>query len=135
MTESKTGENKGSSLRVLVVDDNIDAARTVALLLKKYGHDVRAVYDGPAALDAARGFQPNLIFLDIGLPGMNGYEVAQKVRADLELGNVMLVAMTGYGQEADKQRSREAGFDHHLVKPADINTIKQILASVSRAAT
>lgn len=122
-----------AALRVLVVDDNVDAARTLAVLLNKYGHDARAVYDGSAALDAARGFQPNLIFLDIGLPGMNGYEVAQKVRAQQEFGNVVLVAMTGYGQEKDKQRSREAGFDHHLVKPADFNAFKQILAGVAQA--
>ena len=114
------------------MDDNVDAAESLAVLLKANGHEVRAVHDGPSALEAAREYHPNLILLDIGLPGMNGFEVAKKVREELELGNVVLVAMTGYGQESDKQRSQEAGFDHHLVKPADFSTVQQILATVSQ---
>ena len=83
---------------------------------------------------AAREYRPNLILLDIGLPGMNGFEVAKKVREEIELGKVVLVAMTGYGQEADKQRSHEAGFNYHLVKPADFSQVKQILATVAEVA-
>ncbi len=125
----KTNEAKGRALRILVVDDNKDAAESLAMLLKADGHDVQAVYDGLAALDAARRYRPNLILLDIGLPGMNGFEVAKKVRNELELGNVVLVAMTGYGQESDKQSTQEAGFDHHLVKPADFNEVKHLVAT------
>jgi CheY-like chemotaxis protein len=119
------------ALRVLVVDDNRDAAQTLAMLLKIHGHDVQAVHDGRTAFEAALVFRPHLILLDLGLPGMNGFEVATKVRQDPELSQVVLVAMTGYGQESDKQRSQKAGFDLHLVKPADFEEIKQILATVS----
>ena len=125
-----TGATQGPSLRVLVVDDNFDAARTLAVLLKANGHQVEVAYDGPTAVEAARVYRPNLILLDIGLPRMDGFEVAKKIRHELDLGNVILVAMTGYGQEADKQHSMEVGFDYHLVKPADFNAVKQILASV-----
>lgn len=123
---------RGPGLRVLVVDDNVDAARMLTVLLKKSGHDVQEANDGPSALEAALGFRPHLILLDIGLPGMNGFDVAKIVRNEPQLGKVVLVAMTGYGQEADKQRSREAGFDHHLVKPASFDDVKRILATVSR---
>ena len=86
----KADETKGPSLRVLVVDDNVDAAQSLAVLLKANGHEVQAVHDGPTALEAAREYRPNLILLDIGLPGMNGFEVAKKVREELELGKVVL---------------------------------------------
>jgi CheY-like chemotaxis protein len=134
MTElgGQTEDVRGPSLRVLVVDDNVDAAHTLTVLLKKSGHEVQEANDGPSALEAALGFRPNLIVLDIGLPGMNGFEVAKKIRNEPELAEVVLVAMTGYGQEADKQRSRESGFDHHLVKPASFDDVKRILATVSR---
>jgi CheY-like chemotaxis protein len=115
---------------VLVVDDNFDAAQTLAVLLRVNGHQVQVAHDGPTAVEAARVYRPNLILLDIGLPGMNGFEVAKKVRNELDLGNVVLVAMTGYGQDADKQRSQESGFDFHLVKPTNFSAVKQILASV-----
>jgi CheY-like chemotaxis protein len=126
-----TDTAQGPSLRILVVDDNLDAAQTLAILLRANGHQVEAVHDGPTALEVARSYRPNLILLDIGLPGMDGFEVAKKVRQDLDLGNVVLVAMTGYGQESDKQRSKEVGFDHHLIKPADFSKVKEILATVS----
>jgi PAS domain S-box-containing protein len=128
----ETGEAKAPPLRVLVVDDNVDAAQTLATLLKAYGHEAQAVYDGPTAVEAARAYRPNLILLDIGLPEMDGFEVAKKVREEPELSSVVLVALTGYGQETDKQRSEEAGFDHHLVKPADFSKVKEILASVAQ---
>jgi PAS domain S-box-containing protein len=117
-------------LRILIVDDNADAAKTLAVLLKANGHDAQTVFDGPSAIEAAREYRPHLILLDIGLPGMNGFEVAKKVRTDEDLQEVVLVALTGYGQESDKQLSQEAGFNHHLVKPADFNKIKQILETV-----
>ena len=126
-------EAHGQSLRVLVVDDNIDVAQTLAVLLKSCGHKVEVAHDGPTALEAARTYRPNLILLDIGLPGMDGFEVAKKVRQEMDLGNVVLVAMTGYGQDSDKKRTQEIGFDHHLVKPADFREIKQILPTVARS--
>jgi len=119
------------SRRVLVVDDNVDAAESLAHLLRASRHEVRTAHDGPTAVAAALDFRPDMMLLDIGLPGLDGYEVAQKVRQESSLGRVVLVAMTGYGQDTDKERSRAAGFDHHLVKPADFSQVKQILATVS----
>ena len=121
----------GRSLRVLVVDDNVDTVTTLALLVKESGHDVRTAYDGPTVLEAALDYRPNVVLLDIGLPGLNGFEVAKRLRQQPALQNVVLVAMTGYGQESDRQRSQEAGFDHHLVKPGDLGKVLQILATVS----
>ncbi len=121
----------GPSLRVLVVDDNVDTVTTLALLVEQSGHDVRTAYDGPSVLEAALDYRPNVVLLDIGLPGLNGFEVAKQLRRQPALQNVVLVAMTGYGQESDRQRSKEAGFDHHLVKPGGFGTVLEILASAS----
>ncbi|MBC7852874.1 MAG: response regulator, partial [Pirellulaceae bacterium] len=118
-------------LRVLVVDDNKDAALTLGMLLRATGQDVRTAHDGLAALEAAVDFRPQVVLLDIGLPRMDGYEVAKKIRQQANFKDVTLVAMTGYGQESDRQLSREAGFDHHLVKPADFKQVQKILESVS----
>jgi PAS domain S-box-containing protein len=120
-----------ASLRVLVVDDNVDAAESLALLLRASRHEVRTAHDGPTALQAALDYRPNVVLLDIGLPGLNGLEVAKRIRQQPALKNTVLVAMTGYGQETDRQRSREAGFDAHLVKPADFGMVQQILATVT----
>jgi CheY-like chemotaxis protein len=124
----------GPALRVLVVDDNIDTAETLAMLLKDSGYDVRTAHDGPTALEAALDYRPNVVLLDIGLPGLDGFEVAKRIRQQPVLQNVVLVAMTGYGQESDRRRSQEAGFDHHLVKPADFGKVQQILATASKKA-
>ena len=105
--------------RVLVVDDSRDAAETLALLVELSGHEARVAYDGPSALEIARGFQPQVVLLDIGLPGMSGYDVARAVRADPRLRSALLVAVTGWGADEDRRRSREAGFDLHLTKPTD----------------
>src|SRR5580700_9878278 len=94
-------------------------------------HDVRTVYDGSTVLEAALDYRPNVVLLDIGLPGLNGFEVAKQLRRQPALQNAMLVAMTGYGREGDRQRSQEAGFDHHLVKPGDFGKVLHILAAVS----
>jgi signal transduction histidine kinase/DNA-binding response OmpR family regulator len=110
---------QGARHRILVVDDNADAAESLALLLQIAGHEVQSCHDGPAALAAAQAFQPDIILLDIGLPGMDGHEVARRLRAQKEFEKVLLVALTGYGQDEDQRRSREAGFDHHLVKPVE----------------
>jgi len=121
----------GPSLRVLVVDDNVDTAQTLVLLLEASGHDVRIGHDGPTALEAALDFRPHVVLLDIGLPGLDGYEVAKRIRRQSVVPNMMLVAMTGYGQETDRQRSQAAGFDHHLVKPVDYGKVEEILTGVA----
>lgn len=114
-------------LRILVVDDNPDAAESMSVLLQLAGHIVRSVHDGPAALGAARELQPDVVLLDIGLPGMTGYEVAEQLRQMPWTRRPILVAMTGYGQEEDLQRARAAGFDHHLVKPVNFEALSRIL--------
>ncbi len=121
------------SLRVLVVDDNVDTAATLAMLVRESGHDVRIAYDGSSVLEAALDFRPDVILLDIGLPGLNGYEVGKQIRQQPALQNTVLVALTGYGQENDRQSSQEAGFDHHLVKPGDFGKVLQILTTVSES--
>jgi CheY-like chemotaxis protein len=121
----------GPALRVLVVEDNADMAESLELLLQISGHDVRTAHDGPTALEAADDFQPNVVLLDIGLPGLDGFEIAKRLRGLPVFQNVMLVAMTGYGQEADRRRSQEAGFNHHLLKPVDFRQVKHLLAAVA----
>ena len=117
-------------LRVLVVDDNEDTVSSFSMLLKASGHDVRTAYDGPTAVQAALDYRPGVVLLDIGLPGLNGYEVAKRIRQHPNLKNVVLVALTGYGRDSDRQLSLQAGFDHHLVKPARLEQLQQILATV-----
>jgi two-component system, chemotaxis family, sensor kinase Cph1 len=116
--------------RVLVVDDNVDAAQSLAMFLELLGHDVRVAHDGPSALALASEFTPELALLDIGLPGMDGHELARRMRAAPGLQSTMLVALTGWGTEEDKQRSREAGFDEHLIKPVDSAKLRGVLASL-----
>lgn len=119
------------SQRILVVDDNRDAANSLGALLQMLGADVRVVHDGEAALDAFDAFRPRVTLLDIGMPGMDGYEVARRIRARPDARSAALIALTGWGQEKDRQRTAEAGFDCHLTKPVDINTVAAALASVS----
>jgi signal transduction histidine kinase/ActR/RegA family two-component response regulator len=129
LTEIATSQSGG--LRVMVVDDNADAAESLAVLLEMTGHTVRLAYDGPSALQAVITHRPHVVLLDIGLPGLDGFEVAQRIRARLALDGVTLVALTGYGQDSDRQRALDVGFDYHLVKPADFGEIEKILATVS----
>jgi PAS domain S-box-containing protein len=121
-----------SRRRVLVVDDNVDGAESLAKLLQFSGHETRTAHSGPEALDAARPFKPEVVFLDIGLPGMSGYEVAKRLRREPSLSGAVLVALTGWGSEDDKRQSGAAGFDFHLTKPADAAAIENILARVAR---
>jgi len=117
--------------RVLVVDDNRDSAETIAMLVELWGHQVRVVHDGRAALATlteAPDWLPDVVLLDIGLPGIDGYEVARRLRREPSLDGILMVAMTGYGQERDRELSREAGFDHHLVKPVDPAKLQALLA-------
>ena len=117
--------------RILVVDDNRDAADSLGVLLQTLGADVRVVHDGKAALDAFDAFHPRVTLLDIGMPGMDGYEVARRIRARPDAQGTALIALTGWGQERDRRRTAEAGFDCHLTKPVDINTVVAALASVA----
>jgi len=127
-------ERATHSLKVLVVDDNVDAAKGIARLLQAYGHETRVAHEGAAAMQAALEFVPDVVLLDIGLPVINGFQVAKWIRQELTLQNVVLVALTGYGQESDRQRTQDAGFDHHLVKPADFKAVQRILAEVAKNA-
>jgi PAS domain S-box-containing protein len=118
-------------LRLLVVDDNVDAADSTALLLRMSGHEVQVAYTSPAALDEAARFQPDGVLLDIGLPDMDGYEVARRLRQDSHCKDVCLIAVTGYGQDADRHCSHAAGFDHHLIKPVDPQKLRDVLAGLA----
>jgi CheY-like chemotaxis protein len=109
--------------RILVVDDNVDAAKTLELLLKSLGHDTRAVFNGVEALRVATEFRPDVVLLDIGMPGLDGYEVARRLRHQNPQHTFKIIAVTGWGQESDRQKTREAGFDLHLVKPVDITAL------------
>ena len=121
------------SLRILVVDDNRDAADSLAMLLRTSGNDIRTAYDGAEAVQVANDFEPEVVLLDIGLPNMDGHEVAQRIRQEPWARRTCLIAVTGWSDEADRARSRAAGFDHHLVKPLDTSHLAQLLGSVERS--
>jgi len=117
--------------RILVVDDNADIADSLTMLLRLEGHEVETAYSATGTFEAVQRMRPEAVFLDIGLPQMDGYEIARRLRADPAAKRVHLIALTGYGQEHDRERAREAGFGAHLVKPADIEAVNQILASLA----
>jgi two-component system CheB/CheR fusion protein len=117
----------GRGRRVLVVDDNVDTAESMVLLLRMRGHEVQVAFSGPTALEAAAAFAPEVVLLDIGLPGLDGYEVARSLRQQRRTAKATLVALTGYGQEEDRRLAREAGFDHHLTKPVDPAVIYELV--------
>jgi len=118
--------------RLLIVDDNKDAATTLAMLLRLEGHEVQIAFDGPSALESAKSYGPEMVFLDIGMPAMDGYEVARRMRQQPGLENVILAALTGWGQAEDRRRTAEAGFDHHLVKPIEPMALASLLAGIKR---
>lgn len=119
--------------KVLVVDDNLDAAQSAAMLLQALGHDARMAHDGVSAVSVAREFEPDVMLLDIGLPVVDGLQVAKRIREEPSLRHVVLVALTGYGQQSDRQRAQEAGFDHYLVKPVDFARVQSILSAPAGA--
>lgn len=119
-----------SGHRLLVVDDNQDAADSLAMLLRLQGHEVRVAHDGRTALDLLNGYRPDMVFLDIGMPDMDGFEVARMLRQRPGLEKLRLTALTGWGQQEDRRRTAAAGFDHHLVKPVEPETLEQLLATV-----
>jgi CheY-like chemotaxis protein len=120
--------------RVLVVDDNVDAADSIAWLLQLGGHEVRVAYDGPTALLIAQAFRPQVVLLDIGMPGMDGYEVCRRLRQQPGTERAVLIALTGWGQDEDRRRSGEAGFDHHFVKPVEPSALQKLLADPNLSA-
>ena len=122
------GPAAAAGSRVLLVEDNLDAAESLGELLRIWGHEVTMAHDGAAALRAVPEARPEVVLLDIGLPGMDGYEVASRLRATPGLAGLRLIAVTGYGQESDRRRARLAGFDHHLVKPVDLDRLRALLA-------
>ena len=126
MEESVT-DHAAQQLDILVVDDNRDTALILSVLLKRLGHVVTVCHDGATAVQTAIETPPDLMITDIGLPNLNGYEVAERLRNHPDLKNLPLVALTGYGQEADRIRSQQAGFDLHLVKPVSIDALQNVL--------
>jgi PAS domain S-box-containing protein len=121
-----------SSLRIVVADDSRDSANSLGLLLRITGNDVRTAYDGLQAVETACAFKPDVVLLDIGMPGINGYEAAQRIRRESWARDTVLVALTGWGQDEDKQRSKDAGFDHHVVKPVDPQSLLEMLGAMQR---
>ena len=117
----------GVPRRILVVDDNVDAALSLEMLLTQMGHEVAVAHDGPAAIGRAEAFLPDVIFLDLALPGLSGYDVARSLRERKTVNGVRIVALTGYSQQEDRRKSHEAGFDAHLVKPVDVDAIGRAL--------
>jgi CheY-like chemotaxis protein len=121
------------SRRVLVVDDCPDTTATLQLLLRFWGHEARVAHDGPAALALAAAFRPDVVLLDLGLPGMDGYEVARRLRERTDSGRLLVVVLSGYGRDEDRRRSLEAGCDLHWVKPPDSELLRRLLASCPAA--
>jgi PAS domain S-box-containing protein len=121
------------ALRILVVEDNTDAAEGLAVVLQIWGHEPQLAYDGVTALELAERTQPDVVLSDLGLPGMDGYELARRLRARPAFGRAILIALSGYGRAEDKRRALEAGFDHHLVKPPDLDALEELLGRVARA--
>jgi PAS domain S-box-containing protein len=124
---AKPKSRPATSRRILIVDDNEDAAESISMMLSLDGHEVRTAYDGPGALEAAGAFRPDVILLDIGLPGMDGYEIARRLKKNGRLDRALLVAVTGYGQEEDRRRAEAAGFDLHLTKPVQPERLRELV--------
>jgi CheY-like chemotaxis protein len=118
----------GETRRVLVADDNEDSAETLSLLLQTLGNEVRTVHDGRRAVEESESFRPHVALLDIGMPGLDGYEVARLIRSKPWGAGIVLIALTGWGEEEDRRLAMEAGFDRHLLKPVDIAPLREALA-------
>ena len=120
------------SYRILVVDDNENCAKIMMWTLEIFGHTVKMAATGSAAIELAKSFCPDVVLLDIGLPGMNGYEICQAMQKEPALQNTVFIAQTGWGQQEHKERTKNAGFDHHLVKPVDMNALAKILLDLHK---
>jgi two-component system CheB/CheR fusion protein len=126
------GDGDGAPIsprRILIVDDSPDAIRTLEVLLSRLGHEIHTATDGPAALEAVAAFSPDLVILDLGLPDMDGFEVARRLRAAPKTSGLTLVALSGYGREDDRRKCREVGFDDHAVKPVDFDRLQELLVA------
>ena len=121
----------GRARRVVVVDDCHDSADSLSILLHLLGYAVVTAYDGPAGLEAAVRFRPDIVLLDIGLPGLDGFEVVERLRQEWGMRDTLIIALTGYGQDEDRHRSQQAGFNAHLVKPVDFDELQQIMAELN----
>ena len=130
-TGDRNEEAGGRTQRILVVDDNRDAADSLATMLRMSGHETRTAYDGSEAVQAAQAFRPEIVLMDIGMPKMNGYEAARRIRQESWGERMVLIALTGWGQEEDKRRAVEAGFDHHLTKPIEAAALEKLLAGIN----
>jgi CheY-like chemotaxis protein len=126
--ERRSDASTVNATRVLVVDDNRDAADSLAALLRTLGNEVIAVYDGVEAVKATRAFRPDVVLLDIGMPRLDGYAAAREIRRDAAARDTKIVALTGWGQDDDRRRAMDAGFDAHLVKPAELDALRRLLA-------
>jgi len=122
-----TSDDDSAARRVLVVDDDIDSAEMLAEVVSHMGHETRTALDGPSAIRVAREFRPHVVLLDIGLPGMDGYEVARQLRSEPMLGRVILTALSGFSSQRYQDLAREAGLDHYLVKPVDFARLSSLL--------
>src|SRR5258706_8223708 len=127
VNEEPREEALGRPRRCLLIEDHVDAAESLAMLLQLIGHEVEVAFDGADGLAKASNLRPDVVFCDIGLPGMDGYEVARALRAAPETRSAFLIALTGYGQEDDRRRALEAGYDAHLTKPADLEALRRML--------
>ncbi len=132
-TPKEAAAGKSVARRILLADDDVDGAETLAIVLRMAGHDVQVAHDGPSTLKIAAAFRPDVIFLDVGMPGMDGFETARQLRQNVGLDSALLVALTGYGREEDRQRAEEAGFDHFLVKPTPPKLLTDIAAQARQS--
>jgi CheY-like chemotaxis protein len=130
---SESAAREPGKFKILVVDDNVDSAMSMAMLLRISGHDTRTAHDGEIALERVEAFRPELVLLDIGLPKLDGYEVARRIRAEAWGQSIFLVAVTGWGQDEDRRNTAAAGFDLHLVKPVDLESLEKLLAGLPQA--
>jgi len=117
-------------LRILIVDDSEASAQTLGWMVEIFGYDIKLAHNGQDALALAKSFKPHVVLLDIGLPGMNGYEVCQRLRNDPEIKNLVIIAQTGWGEDQHKTMSQEAGFDYYMVKPIEMEKLRQLLLSL-----
>ena len=127
MTTTAEAHGGAESRRILLVDDSADAAFAMSMLLEAMGHEVRTAHDGACALNSVDEFRPDVVLLDIGLPGMSGFDVAREMRKRDATRGALLLALTGYGSAADRQTALDAGFDHHLTKPVSIGDLQALL--------
>ena len=131
-SSSARPSSSAGRVKVLVVDDNLDAAESLSLFLELLGHEVRTANSGPEALTTASALRPDVVVCDIGMPGMDGYEVCRRLRERPELAGMVIVALTGWGSEHDRKRSQEAGFDHHLTKPVDPAEVEALISGLGQ---